>query len=112
MGKQILSDAREKEEFKAGGGGGDSDNLGRELEGPGERAEISLTRARGTSRRDAWYNLGKSEGAVSSEVLALGSEGMADRRGRGGKHGGGDWERVGGPCGGGGEAVAGKAEWS
>lgn len=37
---------------------------------------------------------------------------MADRRGRGGKHGGGDWERVGGPCGGGGEAVAGKAEWS
>lgn len=37
---------------------------------------------------------------------------MADRRGRGGKHGGGDWERVGGPRGGGGEAGARKAEWS
>lgn len=46
MGKPILSDAREKEEFEAGGGGGDSDNLGIELEGPGERAETSNSSAR------------------------------------------------------------------
>lgn len=46
MGKPVPSDAREKAEFEAGGGGGDSDNLGIELEGPGERAEISHWSAR------------------------------------------------------------------
>lgn len=55
-----------------------------------------LARARRTSRRDAWYCL-ESGGAVSSQGLGFGSEGMAYRRGRGGKHGGGDGERVGGP---------------
>lgn len=56
-----------------------------------------LARARVISRWDAWYRLQKSGGSVSSEGLGFGSEGMADRRGRGGKHGGGDGERVGGP---------------
>lgn len=46
MGKLILRDAREKEEFEAGGGGGDSIDLGIELEGPGERAETSSSNAR------------------------------------------------------------------
>lgn len=34
MGKLILRDAREKEEFEAGGGGGDSIDLGIELGEP------------------------------------------------------------------------------
>lgn len=51
MGQPILTDAREKEEFEAGGGGGDSDNLGIELEGPGGRAEISDSGARGLPPR-------------------------------------------------------------
>ena len=46
MGEPILRDAREQEEFEAGGGGGDSVRLGIELEGPGERAEISDSSAR------------------------------------------------------------------
>lgn len=37
---------REKGEFAAGGGGGDSGDLGIELEGPGERAETSSSSAR------------------------------------------------------------------
>lgn len=56
-----------------------------------------LARARGTSRRDAWYCLERNGSAVGSEGLDFGSERMADRRGRGGKHGGGDGEGVGGP---------------
>lgn len=71
-----------------------------------------LARARGTSSQDAWYCLKKTGGSVSSEGVGFGSEGLADRRGRGGKHGGGDGERVGGPSRGGGEAVARKAGWS
>lgn len=46
MGEPRLRDAREKEEFEAGGGGGDSIDLGIELEGPGERAETSRSSAR------------------------------------------------------------------
>lgn len=42
----MLRDATGKGEFAAGGGGGYSGDLGIELEGPGERAEISRTRAR------------------------------------------------------------------
>lgn len=46
MGEPTLRDAREQEEFEAGGGGGDGVHLGIELEGPGERAEISNSSAR------------------------------------------------------------------
>jgi len=45
-------------------------------------------------------------GVVGSEGLGFASEGVANRRGRGGKHGGGDGGRVGGPQGGGGVALA------
>lgn len=46
MGEPILLDAREKEEFEAGGGGGDSIDSGIELEGPGERAETCRSSVR------------------------------------------------------------------
>lgn len=45
-------------------------------------------------------------GVVGSQGLGFASEGVANRRGRGGKHGGGDGGRVGGPQGGGGVALA------
>ena len=50
--------------------------------------------------------MGKSGGVVGPEGLGFASEGAASRRGRGGKHGGGDGGRVGGPRGGGGVALA------
>lgn len=46
MGEPIPRDATGKGEFVAGGGGGDSGDLGIELEGPGERVEISSTSVR------------------------------------------------------------------
>ena len=87
---------REKGEFAAGGGGGYSGDLGIELEGAGERAETSSSSASDLPP-GCLVPFAESGGAVSSEGLGFGSEGMADRRGRGGKHGGGDGERVGGP---------------